>query len=103
MDTKICLVPRGSSLETFGLFEAVRYGCIAICEKLPRRWYYEGLPAIRIERWNQLEGIVDDLLGNPERLEPLHQEALRYWQTACSEEVLGRYMTARLAQAESGQ
>ena len=101
MDTKICLVPRGSSLETFRLFEAVRYGCVVICEQLPRRWYYNGLPAVQIDSWSNLEKIVDDLLGDPERLEQLHQKALNYWQTSCSEAVLGRYMAARLTPAET--
>ena len=101
MDTKICLVPRGSSLETFRLFEAVRYGCIVICEQLPRRWYYNGLPAVQIDSWSNLEKTVDDLLGDSERLEQLHQDALNYWQTSCSEAVLGRYMAARLTSAET--
>ncbi len=101
MDTKICLVPRGSSLETFRLFEAVRYGCIVICGQLPQRWYYDSLPAAQIDNWSNLEKTVDDLLGNPERLEQLHQKALTYWQTSCSETVLGRYMAAQLTQADS--
>ncbi len=100
MDTKICLVPRGSSLETFRLFEAVRYGCIAICEQLPKRWYYDSLPAVQIDSWSNLEGVVDELLGDSEKLERLHQEALSYWQTRCSEAVLGRFIAARLAPAE---
>ncbi len=99
MDTKICLVPRGSSLETFRLFEAVRYGCIAICEHLPKRWYYSGLPAVQIDNWNDLERVVDELLGDSQRLERLHQDALRYWETRCSEAALGRYLVAQLSQA----
>lgn len=99
MDTKICLVPRGSSLETFRLFEAVRYGCVVICEKLPQRWYYDGLPAIKIGTWDNLERMVSDLLGDPERLEQLQQDALSYWQTRCSETALGRYITTQLTSA----
>ena len=101
MDTKICLVPRGSSLETFRLFEAVRYGCVAICEQLPKRWYYDGLPAVQIDRWNDLERVVDGLLSDPERLEQLHQDAVNYWQTHCSEAVLGRFIAAQLATTEA--
>ncbi len=48
MNTKICLVPRGTSFETFRFFEAMRYGCIVVVEALPLRWFYEGSPAIQI-------------------------------------------------------
>lgn len=96
MNARICLVPRGSSLETFRLFEAVRYGCVAICDRLPERWYYSGLPAVQLDNWNNLEGIVEELLGNPDRMQRLHQAALDYWQTACSEAVLGRFIAEQL-------
>lgn len=99
MDTKICLVPRGSSLETFRLFEAMRYGCIAICDRLPSRWYYEGLPAIQIDHWDELEDVVKALINNPERMRHLHQSAQVYWQTACSEAILGRFIAKQLAKA----
>lgn len=99
MDAKVCLVPRGSSLETFRLFEAVRYGCVAICERLPERWYYEGLPAVQIGDWRELEGVLDHLFGDPERLERLHRDALDFWHTRCSEEVLGRFIVEQLIPA----
>ena len=101
MSAKICLVPRGSSLDTPRFFEALRYGCIAIADRLPSKWFYDDAPVIQVDSWSNLEKIVDDLLGNPERLEQLHQDALNYWQTSCSEAVLGRYMAARLISAET--
>lgn len=101
MDSKIVLVPRGSSLETFRLFEAMRYGSIAICENLPQRWYYQNLPALPIDRWNHLESLVLELLSDPERLKALHQEALEYWQNVCSEAILGKYMSVQLAQEKA--
>ncbi len=35
-DTKIALTPRGSSVETYRFFEAMRQGCVVICDRLPR-------------------------------------------------------------------
>ena len=96
MDAKICLVPRGSSLETFRLFEAMRYGCVAVCDPLPKRWYYEGLPAIQIDDWNNLEQLVGELLADPVKMQRLHQAALDYWRTSCSEAVLGRFIAEQL-------
>jgi hypothetical protein len=33
-DTKICLAPRGSSVETYRFFEGMRQGCVVICNRL---------------------------------------------------------------------
>lgn len=99
MNAKICLVPRGSSLDTPRFFEALRYGCVAIADRLPAKWFYDGAPVLQVDNWNDLERIVDDLLSDPERLEQLHRDALSYWHTHCSEEVLGLFMARRLALA----
>ncbi len=48
-DTKIALAPRGSSVETYRFFEAMRQGCVVICDRLPPHWFYVGCPAIQIE------------------------------------------------------
>jgi hypothetical protein len=34
-DTKICLAPRGSSVESCRFFEGMRQGCVVICNRLP--------------------------------------------------------------------
>ncbi len=96
MDTKVALVPRGSSLDTFRFFEALRYGCVAITDKLPATWFYDGAPVIQVSRWDELEKIVDDLFKDPARMAALHEAALDFWRTRCSEEVLGNYITEQL-------
>ena len=100
MNAKICLVPRGSSLDTPRFFEALRYGCVAVADRLPAKWFYDGAPVIQVDDWNDLERIVDGLLSDPERLEQLHREALTFWHTRCSEEVLGRFMAEQLASSK---
>lgn len=76
MDTKICLVPRGTSFETTRLFEAMKYSCIVVTEALPQRWYLDDVPVIQVEDWNQIEAILESLLSNPELMQELHQESL---------------------------
>lgn len=100
MNAKICLVPRGSSLDTPRFFEALRYGCVAIADRLPAKWFYDGAPIIQVDDWNDLEGIVDGLLSDPERLERLHRDALHFWRTRCSGEILGSFMAQRLVYLE---
>lgn len=96
MDTKICLVPRGSSLETYRLYEAIRYGCIAVTEALPSRWFYDDSPVIRINDWSELPGILDELVNDLDLIKKKHQESLDWWKTKCSEVAVAEYITQRL-------
>ena len=66
-DTKIALAPRGSSVETYRFFEAMRQGCVVICDRLPPHWFYVGCPAIQVDDWGNLEAEVRALSADPER------------------------------------
>jgi hypothetical protein len=96
MNTKICLVPRGTSFETFRLFEGLRYGCIVITETLPKHWFYEGSPAIQIKDWSQLDDILIELISSKEMMLERHQAALSWWNLKCSETAVGDYMASKL-------
>jgi hypothetical protein len=91
-DTKICLVPRGTSLETFRFFEAMKYGCILIVEKLPNRWFYNDAPVINLQNWSELESRLLQLDGNTSEMEELHKSAIKWWNEKCAENSLGQYM-----------
>jgi hypothetical protein len=95
-DTKICLVPRGTSLETFRLFEAMKYGCILVADVLPSRWFYENAPIIKVESWCELDRQLKSLLDDPEAMCNLHQASLDWWNDKCSEEAVGRYMSMQI-------
>ena len=101
MQTKVCVVPRGASFETFRYFEALRYGCVVIAEALPRRWFYDGSPAITIARWSQLESVLLPLLRDRERLQCVSAASLAWWSNVCSEVAVGTYMADRLPGAPS--
>nr|WP_238361212.1 glycosyltransferase family 47 protein [Iningainema tapete] len=96
MDTKICLVPRGTSFETTRLFEAMKYGCIVVTEALPSRWYLDGAPVIQIKDWRDLEGILRKLLSNQQLMQTMHQESLNWWKKKCSEAIVGKYIVEKL-------
>lgn len=95
MNTKICLVPRGSSFETFRFFEALRYGCIVISESLPSHWFYDGSPAIQIKSWNELGDVLKQLIES-NSFEAIHQKSLSWWKTKCSETAVGDYMAKKI-------
>ncbi|MDZ4698981.1 MAG: glycosyltransferase [Rhodothermales bacterium] len=96
MDTRICLAPRGTSIETFRFFEGMRYGCIVLTERQPSRWFYDGSPAVIVDDWSRLEDVLEGLLGDPARMASLHEASLRWWRDVCSPEALGHYMATRL-------
>ena len=96
MDTKICLVPRGTSFETTRLFEVMKYGCIVLTEALPSRWYLDGAPVIQIKDWQDLEGTLGNLLENEQLMYKMHQQSLNWWKNKCSEAIVGKYVVEKL-------
>jgi hypothetical protein len=96
MDTKICLVPRGATLETHRFFEALRYGCVIVSEALPSRWYYDGAPAVWIKDWTDLNRILEKLIKDKHLMQKKHRESLEWWESRCSEDVVGAYIAQNL-------
>jgi hypothetical protein len=94
--TKVCVVPRGASPETFRWFEGLRYGCVIVCEALPHRRYYTGAPVLTIERWEELPALLERVLSDPDELERLHRASLRWWFERCSEAVSGAFIAEHL-------
>ncbi len=88
MNTKICIAPRGTNLETFRYFEGLYSGCVVIAEEQPNYEYLKESPAITIKDWNDLPGIVDNLLSNEKLLEYLNRKGLEYYKNSCSPEAL---------------
>jgi hypothetical protein len=97
MNAKICLVPRGTSLETYRFFEAIRYGCIPVTETLPQHWFYQGSPAIVLRDWQALESKIQPLLDDPVQLQAQHEAALNWWHNQCSPEKVADFMTEMLS------
>jgi Exostosin family len=101
-NTRFCLVPRGYSPETFRFFEAIRAGCIVICEWLPDHWFYRDAPVITLRRWSDLSEVLLPLLADPDAQQRLHLSTVKYWESRCSERALGAYMAKQIALAASG-
>lgn len=96
MNTKICPIPRGANLETFRFYEAIRYGCIPVGEALPRAWYYDDAPVIRLKDWSELGERVMPALKDADRLKDMHRAVLDWWKGKCSEEALAEFIRTRL-------
>jgi hypothetical protein len=96
MDSRVCLAPRGNSIETFRVLEGLRYGCVVVGERLPPHWFYAGSPVLQLRRWSDLGEAVGPILADPGELERLHARSLAWWRGQCSERALGRFMAERL-------
>ncbi len=95
-DTKIALAPRGSSVETYRFFEAMRQGCVVICDRLPPHWFYVGCPAVQLDNWGNLEAEVKALSTDPERLADLHRRSLAWWDEKLSERAVAQVIAGCL-------
>ena len=102
-DTKICLAPRGSSVETYRFFEGMRQGCVVICNRLPPHWFYEGCPAIQIDDWGNLEAEIDSLRADPQRLLDLHRKTVDWWRTKLSEPAIGGLIARSLESSDAAE
>jgi hypothetical protein len=96
MNARICLAPRGASLETYRFFEAMRYGCLTIADALPLHWFYEGAPALQVRDWRELPDLLTHWLNDEDRLRARHRDTLAWWETRCSEAAVGRYFAEKL-------
>jgi hypothetical protein len=85
-------VPRGCHVETIRYFQALRYGCVVICENLPDHWFYTGSPAIVVEDWAELPDHLDRLLRNPAMMTDLSESALAWWRNMASEPAVARFV-----------
>ncbi|HEX6388865.1 MAG TPA: hypothetical protein VFZ89_05455 [Solirubrobacteraceae bacterium] len=96
MRSRIVLCPRGNIDETYRLLESARSGCVAITERLPERWYYRDSPAVQLERWADLPGVLRELLADPVALAERGAAMRRWWDAALDEKAVARYIARHI-------
>lgn len=101
IETKLCLAPRGGSLETFRTFEAALSGCVLIAEPLPPAWFYNDLPRREVRSWATLPDAVDELLADPARMQAMSDAGRRWALDVVSPAAVGRWVASRLAELSS--
>jgi hypothetical protein len=69
-NSKICLAPRGTSLETFRHYEAASVGSVIVSGKLPPTWFYRNVPFVN--DWRNVDQVLHRLLQDPDNLKRLH-------------------------------
>jgi hypothetical protein len=96
MNARVCLAPRGTSVESFRVFEGLRCGCVVVAERLPDHWFYAGSPILQVDRWRDLEEAIRPVLDDPAELRRRHALTLAWWHDRCSEPAIGRFLAERL-------
>jgi hypothetical protein len=97
MDSRIALVPRGTTADTARFWQALRYGCIAVVDTVPHDpYFYDDAPVVRIGRWGELDAAVLPLLADLARLEELSRRGREWWLTRGTPAAVGGYMAEQL-------
>jgi hypothetical protein len=96
MDSKICLAPRGTAIDTLRFFEGLRAGCLVVCDHLTDEWFYAGAPVLRVKDWDDLPEIVAPYLYDDSALERARVQSLSWWNEVCCEKAIGRVMAEYL-------
>jgi hypothetical protein len=96
---KVCLVPRGDTLETYRLFEAARAGCVLVGERLPSNWFYDGAPVIDQTGWRGLEACLRALLADPGALAERQRHTLAWYEACVSPRAVARHVATTVEAA----
>ena len=97
--SKIALCPRGwNNVETFRLYEAMRYGCVVMSEKLPNRSYYSGIPIVEVSDWNLVLSLGDALIEDKDRLKELGEASRRWYEEKLSPRATAEIIANKLKQ-----
>ena len=89
MDSKICLAPRGTAVDTWRFFEGLRAGCLVVCEHLTREWFYDGAPVLRVQDWSELPKVIEPFSTMMPRWK---EQGFKVWpggQTSVEKRLLG--------------
>lgn len=90
-DSKICVAPDGTAVDTFRFVEACGSGCIVVTTTKPNLWYYQNAPVVFIEDWAQLtEESVREILSK--NWDTRQEDILYYYNKYLSERAVANYM-----------
>lgn len=96
MDCRVALAPRGTSLESYRVFEGWRYGCVVVADAAGPQPFYSGAPLVLVRSWDDLDDVLDGLFADPGRMQRLSDASLAWWRDVCSGEAVGRVLARRL-------
>lgn len=92
-NSKIVLSPKGfNSAECFRLYEAMMAGAVVVTERLPSHEFYQNIPVIQVDSWDDIEQIINSLLKKQDDLEQMSKLSTSYFSNLLSNEAIARYI-----------
>jgi hypothetical protein len=96
--SKVALIPRGHSAMTYRLFEAMRAGCLLLCEDLPPAWYLRDCPRVVMPPdWHNLGPVLSQLWQDPALMAEMQQKTLDNYRLTCRPEAVAAYILAEIS------
>jgi len=90
-DSKVCVCPDGTVVDTFRFIEACGSGCIIITTPKPNLWYYHNAPVFIIDNWGLLtREYIENILN--EDMEDIRNATLDYYHQYLSAEAVANYI-----------
>jgi hypothetical protein len=95
-NSKISLVPKGVSPETFRFSESFASGCVVITTEKINVWYYENCPAIFLNSWSELnQNLIDEIL-NSDYIDSLRIKSVDYYEKYLSAKANADYILNKI-------
>lgn len=95
-NSKICLCPRGASVETYRHFESLRHGCVTISTPLPDVWYFKGAPIQIVQQWDELPALLDKLISDQNLLKEISRKSVEYWNNKLSPKAVANFIDSSI-------
>lgn len=96
--TRVALIPRGQSAWTFRLFEAMRAGCLLLCEELPSVWFLAHCPRVVMpSHWKNLTKVLEQLWQQPHLMAEMQAKTRENYEKTCCPEAVAAYMLKELS------
>jgi len=92
-NSKISLVPKGVSAETFRFSESFASGCVVITTEKINVWYYENCPAIFINDWSELN---QNLIDNIQNTDLIRIKGIEYYEKYLSAKANANYILNKI-------
>lgn len=94
--TRFSIDPRGTSRESYRLFEAARVGAVPVVTSLPQGGLYAGAPVLRLRHWSELGSAMRRMTDRPDEARAFHENIQAWYQERVSPEATAMRLVPRV-------
>jgi len=94
-DSKICVCPDGTVVDTFRFVEACGSGCAIITTPKPDLWYYRNAPLYYVKQWDRLtKAYIENVLHGD--IDDSQKRINKYYNDNLSENAVANYIIQKV-------